>query len=47
LWSDGKKELYDHDRDPEENHNIAEANPTVVAQLEARLKSLPPYKPAL
>jgi len=44
-WSDGQTELYDHDVDPEENHNLAKANPAVVAQLEARLKTLPPYKP--
>jgi iduronate 2-sulfatase len=44
LWNDGQKELYDHDLDPEENHDVAKANPAVVAQLEARLKSLPPYK---
>jgi hypothetical protein len=37
-------ELYDQDNDPEENHNVAKANPAVVAQLEARLKTLPPYK---
>lgn len=45
-WSDGQTELYDHDIDGEENHNVALANPAVVAQLDARLKSLPPYKPA-
>ena len=45
-WSDGQSELYDHDTDPEENHNVAKVNPAVVAQLEARLKTLPPYKPA-
>lgn len=45
-WSDGQTELYDHDVDPEENHNVAHANPAVVAQLEARLKTLPPHKPA-
>jgi uncharacterized sulfatase len=44
-WSDDQTELYDHDVDPEENHNVAQANPTVVVQLEARLKTLPPYKP--
>jgi uncharacterized sulfatase len=44
-WSDGETELYDHDDDPEEFHNVTKKNPTVVAQLEARLKSLPSYKP--
>ena len=43
-WSDGQNELYDHDTDLEENHNVANANPAVVAQLAARLKALPPYK---
>ena len=45
-WSDGQFELYDHDVDPEENHNVSEANSAVVAQLKARLKTLPPYNPA-
>lgn len=45
-WSGGQTELYDHDVDPEETHNVARANPDIVAQLEARLKTLPPYKPA-
>lgn len=45
LWSDGQKELYDQDNDPEENHNVAKANADIVAQLETRLKTLPPYKP--
>ena len=43
-WSDGQSELYDHDQDPEENHNVAKANPTVVEQHDALLKTLPPYK---
>jgi uncharacterized sulfatase len=43
-WSDGQTELYDHDQDPEENHNVAPAHPEVVAQLEARLKTLPVYQ---
>jgi uncharacterized sulfatase len=38
LWSDGQTELYDHDHDPEENHNVTKANPAVVARLAARLK---------
>ncbi len=45
-WSDGQSELYDHDRDPEENQNVAAANPAVVARLDARLKTLPTYEPA-
>jgi iduronate 2-sulfatase len=45
-WSDGQIELYDHDVDPEENHNVAQANTAVVAQLKGRLNSLPLYKPA-
>lgn len=44
-WSDGQTELYDQDNDPEEHYNVAGANPAVVAQLEARLRSLPPYQP--
>jgi iduronate 2-sulfatase len=36
-WSDGQTELYDHDHDAEENHNVAMANPEIVAQLAARL----------
>lgn len=43
-WSDGDAELYDHDKDPEENFNVAKSNPSVVAELQARLNELPPYK---
>ena len=46
-WSDGQTELYDHDHDAEENHNVAKENPTVVTQLEARLKTLPRYQPGV
>jgi len=42
-WSDDAQELYDHDSDPEENHNVAQANPAVVEVLAARIKTLPPY----
>lgn len=42
-WSDGQQELYDHNNDPEENHNVAASNPAIVAQLTARLKTLPSY----
>jgi iduronate 2-sulfatase len=41
-WSDGTQELYDHDNDTEENHNVAKANPAVIESLAARLKTLPP-----
>ena len=42
-WSDGTQELYDHSRDPEENRSVVAQNPKVVAELLAKLKSLPPY----
>lgn len=45
-WSDGQTELYDHDRDPEEHHNVARTNPDVVAALEQLLKTVPPYRPS-
>ena len=44
-WSDGAQELYDHDNDTEENQNVAKSHPEIVAQLSARLKTLPSYKP--
>ena len=43
-WSDGIQELYDHESDAEENHNLAKANPTVVEELAARLKTRPSYR---
>jgi uncharacterized sulfatase len=42
-WSDGAQELYDHERDPEENYNVAKSQPEIVATLAAKLKSLPAY----
>jgi uncharacterized sulfatase len=42
-WSDGAQELYDEERDPEENHNVAKNHPEVVAELRQRLAALPPW----
>ena len=42
-WSDGTQELYDHSRDPEENRSVVVQNPKVVAELLAKLKTLPSY----
>jgi len=40
-WSDGQTELYDHDQDPEEFHNVAGQQPSVVKELAVRLQTLP------
>lgn len=45
LWSDGATELYDHDADPEELHNVAEQQPKLVQDLAVRLQSLPKLSP--
>jgi arylsulfatase A-like enzyme len=45
LWSDGQTELYDHDLDPEELHNVANQHTPVVQELTARLQSLPKLTP--
>lgn len=45
-WSDGQVELYVHDLDPEESHDVARTNPEVVTVLEERLKSLPRFQPS-
>jgi arylsulfatase A-like enzyme len=47
-WSDGTSELYDHENDPEELHDVS-ARPEhagLIKELQARLKSAVPYKPA-
>ncbi|MBM3855556.1 MAG: sulfatase, partial [Verrucomicrobia bacterium] len=36
-WSDGARELYDHDADPEETRNVAAAYPEVVEDLRVLL----------
>ena len=37
AWSDGARELYDHDTDPEETKNVVAAHPTVARDLEQQL----------
>jgi iduronate 2-sulfatase len=41
-WSDGQTELYDHDSDPEELHEVSAQHADVVTELTARLQQLPP-----
>jgi uncharacterized sulfatase len=43
-WNDGTQELYDHENDPEENHDVAAGNPAIVKQLSERLLTLPPFR---
>ncbi len=44
-WSDGATELYDHDTDPEEMHDVSTkpAHAAVIAQMKQRLDALPPW----
>ncbi len=39
-WSDDQTELYDHDRDPEELHDVDVENPEVVKELSLLLKKI-------
>ena len=44
-WSDGTMELYDHDADPEETHDVSAVPDTAaaIAELKTRLATLPPW----
>lgn len=44
-WSDGAAELYDHNADPEETRNLADApaHAAVIAELRQKLAALPPW----
>ena len=44
-WSDGTMELYDHDADPQETHDVSTApeNTATIAELKTRLATLPPW----
>ena len=44
-WSDGATELYDHDTDPEELHNVASQHPGIVKELSGHIHSLPRLQP--
>ena len=41
-WSDGPTELYDHETDPEELHDVSAQHADVIAELTARIMKLPP-----
>ena len=45
LWSDGQIELYDHDSDSEELHDVSNKHPDVVKELSARIQKLPKLQP--
>ena len=45
LWSDGQTELYDHDHDPEELHDVSGQQVGTVKELTARLQTLPKPTP--
>jgi len=43
-WSDGASELYDHNADPEETHDVSKSaeHKTVLVEMKERLRTLPP-----
>jgi uncharacterized sulfatase len=41
-WSDDHTELYDHDRDPEELHDVANEHPGIVKELLMQLETIGP-----
>ena len=44
-WSDGQTELYDHDKDPEELHNVDDQHADIVSELTAQLLAIGKPKP--
>jgi iduronate 2-sulfatase len=44
-WSDDQTELYDHDRDPEELHNVASAHPEIARELTSQLQTIGKPRP--
>lgn len=44
-WSDGKTELYDHDHDPEEIHNVADQQADIVSELSKKSLTIGKPKP--
>lgn len=41
-WSDGGTELYDHDADPEELHDVSAQHADIIAELTVQIQKLPP-----
>jgi hypothetical protein len=44
-WSDGHRELYDLEADPEELHEVSADQAEVVKALTQKLKALPAFTP--
>ncbi len=44
-WSDGAMELYDHDADPQETHDVSSeaGHAAILSEMKARLDTLPPW----